>query len=184
MMEDFFMQRSVFLRWLIFVTLVSCGVISAVLRDWHWELYEGDSTGISWFILVLLAVLTFKVGGDSYRLSSVVEGDGLFPIDERTDFKIAKLYTETTIFVFAASIFLGLGLLGTTLGIINMLDGFEFVKPSDFGSMVALMKSLGSGFGVALYTTAVGLVCSILMKVQCENIRYEIRCFRDKQRYE
>jgi hypothetical protein len=183
-MEDFFMKRAVFLRWLILVTIISCGVISACLMGLHFELYEADSTNISWLIIVSFVILSAKVGLDSYRLSSVVEDDGLFPVDDATEAKIAVIQTDTTIGMFASSTFMGVGFLGTLLGIIGMLEGFELVKPSDFQSMISLMKALGSGFGVALYTTAVGLICAILMRIQCFNTRYEIMRFRDKQKHD
>jgi len=61
-------------------------------------------------------------------------------------------------------------MIGTVIGFITMLAGFANVDLSDSQSAQDLIINLGSGMSTALYTTLSGLICSLLLKVQCFNM--------------
>jgi biopolymer transport protein ExbB/TolQ len=69
-----------------------------------------------------------------------------------------------------SDLFLSIGMVGTVIGFISMLGGFAELDVNNTQTVQDLIKELGLGMSTALYTTLVGLVCSILLKVQYFNI--------------
>ena len=67
---------------------------------------------------------------------------------------------------FASDTLMKLGLLGTIIGFIIMLAPIAGLDASDRSLMKSSMGLMGDGMAVAMYTTLVGLVSSILLKVQ------------------
>jgi biopolymer transport protein ExbB/TolQ len=62
-------------------------------------------------------------------------------------------------------------MIGTVAGFIYMLgNSFTQLSVGDASSMMAALKQMGAGMATALYTTGVGLVCSILLKIQVFNL--------------
>lgn len=71
---------------------------------------------------------------------------------------------------FYADSFLPLGMIGTVIGFLivfsTSLSGFTI---GDNAAMLELIKSMSIGIATALWTTLMGLVCSLLLKVQITN---------------
>ena len=67
---------------------------------------------------------------------------------------------------FFADIMIKLGLLGTIVGFVLMLDSVVGVTDFDVNTMQNILRQMSSGMGTALYTTFAGLVCSIITAVQ------------------
>ena len=65
-----------------------------------------------------------------------------------------------------SDIVLSLGMIGTVIGFMAMLSGFDSLDLSDPKAAQAMLIQLGTGMSTALITTAVGLVSSILLKLQ------------------
>ena len=65
-------------------------------------------------------------------------------------------------------------MIGTVIGFIMMLSGFATVDISNAKTIQDLVKALGVGMSTALYTTLVGLVCSICLKIQYFNLNQAI----------
>lgn len=59
-----------------------------------------------------------------------------------------------------------LGLLGTVVGFILMLSSLGNITHLDIEIAQKLMVEMGSGMGVALYTTLSGLICAIFLSAQ------------------
>jgi len=77
-----------------------------------------------------------------------------------------KLRSPMQFGAFAGDALLKLGLLGTIVGFILMLLPIASLDNFDPTSMKSSMKVMSGGMAVAMYTTLVGLVGSILVKVQ------------------
>lgn len=67
---------------------------------------------------------------------------------------------------FASELCLNLGMLGTIVGFVMMLAGFDGLDISNQKSIQGLLSELGKSMATALYTTLVGLVCGQLLKLQ------------------
>ncbi|MCQ8896640.1 MotA/TolQ/ExbB proton channel family protein [Limnobacter humi] len=67
---------------------------------------------------------------------------------------------------FLCSLMLKLGLLGTIVGFVIMLGSLEGLEKLDINDIKTLMKQMTQGMGVAMNTTLVGLVTSMVLGIQ------------------
>jgi hypothetical protein len=67
---------------------------------------------------------------------------------------------------FVTGVVIKLGLLGTVIGFVLMLGSVSELDNLDISDIKALMQQMTSGMGVAMNTTLMALVCSILMGLQ------------------
>ena len=67
---------------------------------------------------------------------------------------------------FVSSLLIKLGLLGTVVGFILMLGSLADIDTLEFSNLQDLISSMAVGMGVALITTLVGLLSSILLSFQ------------------
>jgi hypothetical protein len=145
-----------FLRWWLMVCLM---VVGAVLMQIYgmWEiLNNSDVTKISFLILFLFVIFTIKTGIRTYS-----------PTKE--DYK--KIRTIE----FFADKFLVLGMIGTVVGFIYMLRiCFVGINAANPATMQAALVKMSFGMGTALFTTAAGLICSLLLKFQLFNLQQAI----------
>jgi biopolymer transport protein ExbB/TolQ len=66
-------------------------------------------------------------------------------------------------------------MIGTVAGFIYMLDtSFSKMDPQNVISMQGVLAKMGVGMSTALYTTAAGLVCSLLLKLQMYNLTHHL----------
>ena len=68
---------------------------------------------------------------------------------------------------FSVNLLLKLGLLGTVVGFILMINALTEVKTIEYSDLKGLISNMALGMGIALTTTVVGLVTSILLGIQC-----------------
>ena len=57
-------------------------------------------------------------------------------------------------------------MLGTIIGFVMMLSGFEKLDVSNQQTIQGLLSELGKSMATALYTTLVGLMCGQLLKME------------------
>ena len=69
-----------------------------------------------------------------------------------------------------SDIVLSLGMIGTVIGFMMMLAGFVGIDFSDFDSVQALITKLSTGMATSLSTTLVGLIVSVILKLQFFNL--------------
>jgi biopolymer transport protein ExbB/TolQ len=70
---------------------------------------------------------------------------------------------------------LTLGMIGTVAGFIYMLSSsFSEMDPQNVVSMQGVLAKMSCGMSTALYTTAAGLVCSLLLKLQLFNFTHHL----------
>ncbi len=67
---------------------------------------------------------------------------------------------------FVTGLMIKLGLLGTVVGFIMMLSSLEGLEQLDISDIKTLMQQMTQGMGVAMNTTLVGLIGSILLGLQ------------------
>ncbi|MDO6749982.1 MotA/TolQ/ExbB proton channel family protein, partial [Gilvimarinus sp. 1_MG-2023] len=67
---------------------------------------------------------------------------------------------------FMTGVLVKLGLLGTVVGFMLMLGSVSGLENLDTSDLKVLMQQMTTGMGVAMNTTLVGLVCSILLGLQ------------------
>jgi len=67
---------------------------------------------------------------------------------------------------FVSELCLTLGMMGTIVGFIMMLSGFNTLDIQNSSTIQGLLSQLGGSMSTALYTTIVGLVAGSLLKIQ------------------
>ena len=72
---------------------------------------------------------------------------------------------------FIAESCLALGMVGTVTGFLIMLGtAFENIVLSNTATLQQALSDMAMGMSTALYTTLIGLVCSLIIKVQLINL--------------
>tara|TARA_E500000178_G_scaffold235285_1_gene231730 strand:+ start:122 stop:832 length:711 start_codon:yes stop_codon:yes gene_type:complete len=71
---------------------------------------------------------------------------------------------------FSADLMLKLGLIGTVIGFIIMLGSLSNITTFDVTLLQGVLTTMGSGMGVALYTTLSALVTGVFIAVQYFNL--------------
>ena len=107
------------------------------------------------FIVLAFAVGTFRFSSAAERLA----GAQFLGVKERGEF--AKTETELSYF---GSLCSGLGLIGTVWGLILMGSAFSNYRAGENGA--ELVTGIGSGMGVALYTTLAGQIAAQMLGFQ------------------
>jgi hypothetical protein len=138
---------SKFIKWWLEFCLILGGTYTAYSYGLLTMVFDNDITKLSYLILGLFFAFTALLGLDVF-VKKV--GDGL-------------LYVGW----FISEILLGLGMLGTVIGFIYMLSGsMGGMDTSDTETIKEALTIMASGMATALYTTAMGLITSLLLKVQ------------------
>ena len=77
-----------------------------------------------------------------------------------------KLSGRQEIGFLISDLMLRLGLLGTVIGFIFMLGPLASIQTIDVSSMRSVLSTMSGGMAIALYTTLVGLIGGILLRLQ------------------
>ena len=141
------MKRKTFLQWWLLFTLVIAGSVLAYITGLFSRVNEADFTKISFLIYGLFIVFSIKCG-----------------------FNTAKIKEDQAGW-FVSDIMITMGMIGTVIGFIYMLSTcFGSIDTSQPQTMQLALSKMSTGMGTALYTTASGLVCSLLLKLQLFNL--------------
>lgn len=140
------------------VWIVSIGIASSALQiAWTQgiiqKLYENDVTKISVVMVIIFIWQTVSCGTELMNQCSP------FKSDKNTSKIVDRGW-------FLSDILLSMGMVGTVIGFIAMLTGFFDLDFTDAASVQSLIANLGYGMSTALTTTLVGLISSILLKLQ------------------
>ena len=143
--------------WLIFcLTLLGAGV--AVYFGIHTHIYNADVTKLSFLIISIFIGTSVWIGNKTYRL------------DKYDDYG-----QNTSVGWFIAESCLALGMVGTVTGFLLMLGtAFSNIDVSNSASLQKALEFMAVGMSTALYTTLVGLICSLIIKVQLVNLEVAI----------
>tara|TARA_B100000886_G_scaffold140216_1_gene94872 strand:+ start:1218 stop:1547 length:330 start_codon:yes stop_codon:yes gene_type:complete len=82
---------------------------------------------------------------------------------ELLELKISKYLR---ILSFIVDLLIRLGLVGTVIGFILMLQSVTLIENFDINLMQDLMKNMSAGMMVALYTTLTGLISAMILMLQ------------------
>lgn len=83
-----------------------------------------------------------------------------------TEVLAEKIRGQHQIGWFIISALIKLGLLGTVIGFMLMLGSLDNIKSMDLGQVQTLMQTMTQGMKIALNTTLLGLVSSLLLGIQ------------------
>ena len=144
--------NSLLLRWwFLFCTQIALGTVAYHFNFFH-HLYREDTTRIGFFILGILVLTTLWLGKKIYSRSK--------------DFSTGWFIAESCVV---------LGLVGTVTGFILMLGtAFTELDVTNITSVQGALVKMSLGMSTALYTTLVGLISSLVIKIQLVIIERQI----------
>lgn len=167
------MQSLLLYRLAIFNFFAAACLFAAWQLGYVEAAFEADTSGVSYAIAVLLVVglaLSFWRGmKTSAALNDVKDGA---PLSQRTSKMPAKNVHLSEIAKWLAA----LGMFGTVIGLIQMafaLRGMDLTSADNLGAVLA---GAFEGYGVALVTTAVGLVAGTWIEVNALMINTATAC--------
>ena len=154
--------NSILLRWwLLFCTQFALATVAYHFGFFH-HLYREDTTRIGFFILGILLLTTLWVGKKVYSLKKNWEG----PDEAIKEFSSGWFIAESC---------LVLGLIGTVTGFILMLGtAFTELDVTNITSVQNALIKMSLGMSTALYTTLVGLISSLVIKIQLVTIERQL----------
>ena len=174
-------KHVLFLKWVFFAVVVGLGAMILNKGDFLLELWLKDYTKISFLIIALTLASSLWCGLKTYITSvfrdRVMDLDTKKLIQKEQEYWRDSAKKEITPIArseeegwFISDQCFTLGMIGTVIGFILMLASFGNVNVQDVKSVQDVLGSLGSGMATALYTTLVGLVCGLILKVQYFNL--------------
>lgn len=119
-----------------------------IAKIWH-----TDITMLSSVIAFTFIVANFKLGWISYHLDSGSVSN-------------TQLVKETNTVWFLSEIVMAIGMLGTVIGLIHMLAANFVGDTANTNALQGILGNMWQSMGLALYVNAVGLVASIVLKLQ------------------
>lgn len=162
------MKNVTFLRWWVIYVASIVGLVFAWKAGLVAKIAAKDDTYVSFVIAAIYLGLAPWCGLKT-RFVCKAQDTGKWTADAKRQ---GERYAE--IGWFFSEVCLTLGMLGTVIGFVLMLGGFEQLDMNNVGSMNKFIASFGHGMSKALYATLVGIVCSILLKLQYFNLSQAI----------
>ena len=146
------------LKWWLIFCLTLLGVGTLVYFDIHEQIYDADITKLSFLIMSIFFITSIWIGNKTYKLEKFDEYD-----------------QDTSVGWFIAESCLALGMVGPVTGFLLMLGtAFSNIDVSNSASLQKALEFMAVGMSTALYTTLVGLICSLIIKVQLVNLEVAI----------
>jgi len=145
-------MKSVLKWWLIFcITLL--GLCTCIYFNVHKDLYAADVTRLSFLIISIFICTSIWIGSKTYKVGIGQD------YDQKSD--VGWFISESC---------LALGMVGTVTGFLIMLGtAFANVDVSNAATLQQALSDMAIGMSTALWTTLVGLVSSLIIKVQLVN---------------
>ena len=146
-------MKSVLKWWLIFCLIV-LGIGTCFYFDVHKSLHESDITRLSYLIIFIFLCTSIWIGTKTYKVGILQD------YEQKSD--VGWFISESC---------LALGMVGTVTGFLIMLGtAFENVDVTNAVTLQQALSDMAIGMSTALWTTLVGLVCSLIIKVQLVNL--------------
>lgn len=154
-------------QWLMITVGSVLFVAISAAQGWLQVVVSADRTWISVLILMLLVMTTVWAGWRARQLVHYLRRCQHAP-PPASEF---ARWQDTLIGPhaggwFVTGLVVRLGLLGTVIGFMLMLNSLRSVETLDAGDVGGLIRLLGEGMGVSLTTTLSGLIASISMGLQ------------------
>ena len=133
------------LRWWLTICVLGVLVYFSYANGWLLPLYEKDATMITYLITVIFGATTLSLGYKSFL----------------------KKQFDNEVEWFVSDAVLTLGMIGTIIGFMIMLIGtFDTVEFTAVENIRAVLSSMSKGLYTALSTTLLGLISSLILKIQ------------------
>lgn len=152
------MNHVPFLRWLLIAVPLTVAAIFAYFAGFYGDVYDADKSWISFSVMGMFAIQSAYVG---YQTKN-------------------HTLKGTQFGWFISDACLTLGMIGTIVGFLMMLHGGFTITSGDAEGIQNLLARFSIGLGTALYTTLVGLVCSMLLKLQLFNLGHALGQIKDE----
>lgn len=154
-----------FLRWWFIIVLSVFGLIATGSYGLLSKLWVVDITKISFIILFIYICISLFIGYMTYVCDN----------PNTSTEKINDMRGYLPAGWFSSAAMAELGMVGTVIGFMIMLGpAFANINIADPTSTQQTLASMAIGMGTALTTTLVGLVCSLLTKMQLVNLEHTI----------
>lgn len=143
-------MKKTFLKWWLLNLIV---IIASMIASYFGvlkEIYAKDYSYLCFVIFLVYIFCSLLNGYYAYQIDSSKKVDS-------KDFEIGWFMSE---------ICLALGMIGTVIGFIGMLQGFS-VSTEGTKALQKLLSNMSYGMSTALYTTLAGLIFGNLLKMQC-----------------
>jgi len=142
------------LKWWLIFCLTLLGLCACVYFNIHKDLYAADVTRLSFLIISIFICTSIWIGTKTYKIG--IHQD----YNQKSD--VGWFISESC---------LALGMVGTVTGFLIMLGtAFANVDVSDAVTLQNALSDMALGMSTALWTTLVGLICSLIIKVQLVNL--------------
>lgn len=151
-----------FIIWWVSILLLATGTFWANHFGLINEIWINDVTYITSAIAVVFILFNIALGWITFKSS-----DPSFLLSHKTP--VTRVYDMGW---FLSEIMMALGMFGTVIGLILMLSN-SFIG-SDPTQMQSQLGSMWEHMGLALYTNAVGIIASIVLKLQIFFTGYDL----------
>ena len=142
------------LKWWLIFCLTLLGLCICVYFNIHKDLYAADVTRLSFLIISIFTCTSIWIGTKTYKVG--IQQD----YNQKSD-----------VGWFIAESCLALGMIGTVTGFLIMLGtAFANVDVTNAATLQQALSDMAIGMSTALWTTLVGLVSSLIIKVQLVNL--------------
>ena len=142
------------LKWWLIFCLTLLGLCICVYFNVHKDLYAADVTRLSFLIISIFICTSVWIGTKTYKVG--IQQD----YDQKCD--VGWFVSESC---------LALGMVGTVTGFLIMLGtAFANVDVTNAVTLQQALSDMAIGMSTALWTTLVGLVSSLIIKVQLVNL--------------
>jgi len=142
------------LKWWLIFCLTLLGLCTCVYFNIHKDLYAADVTRLSYLIISIFLCTSIWIGTKTYKVG--IQQD----YNQKSD--VGWFISESC---------LALGMVGTVTGFLIMLGtAFANVDVTNAATLQQALSDMAIGMSTALWTTLVGLVSSLIIKVQLVNL--------------
>jgi len=142
------------LKWWLVFCLTLLGMCACVYFNIHKDLYAADVTRLSFLIISIFICTSVWIGTKTYKIG--IHQD----YNQKSD--VGWFISESC---------LALGMVGTVTGFLIMLGtAFANVDVTNSATLQQALSDMATGMSTALWTTLVGLVSSLIIKVQLVNL--------------
>jgi len=156
------------LRWWLYLGLTVLGTVAAGYFGLFSEIYDADSTKLSFVMYAIFAVFTVLTGVNTKKACN----------NGATYEELCRFSRRAH---FASSFLMGLGLIGTVVGFILMSKvSFVDLSMDNISSLKDALANMGGGISTALYTTAVGQVCGWVLRLQLIEFDEQLETLDDR----
>lgn len=170
------MDCKLFLRWLLFGSIMFLGTVITYALGGFDKLDEWDFTKLSFLILAIFFIMSAWCGKLTWDASWLME-------QKPSDYiqKLQKIENQAEHGWFSTTACEMLGLVGTLVGMTKLIGSFQNFQFGQQETIATSLEQFAYGFGTAIITTLVGTVCSILLRIQYHHLTNAIDGVKNEQ---